>query len=229
LPKFSKHKFSFSIGIVISTLVFIVSCQTSLTYKKGKDVSISVAEVNSYFFVPEYHKPNCSEFNGQTKFINWTKDISPTKVPAHYWVKEIEKNIYEVGFNIFFKDFDESFLKKISNCLKKAEPFLNDGTGRQIRLTILFSKAEIFFNGVKTIKIVPTEEAINTRNYSSSMTCVAIVHELLHNTGLVDEYDVKNAYSINDLAYGTKYSSNAFDCGPQIIKNKTALAPKPNF
>ena len=159
--------------------------------KDIKNLLEAVDEINS-----------CSDTEvGGTKIINNTLN----GITQKYAMTRDSENKYTISFNLNFFNAansgdraitdDEKMVmhNEINTCLEQRNPFLKDGRGKQLNLKVM-SPAET--SRLPTYKKPPIVNVgidfNNTRAHSKRYTwdigCSTIVHELLHLTGLHDEY-----------------------------------------
>ena len=125
---------------------------------------------------------------------------------GNYSVKKTQKNEYEVTMNIDFKILKDekdnidsnavsNMYKNVNECLQKSNPFMNDSSGRKMNLKVINTKEASKLpknNRPKVNNIYIRDdsfERVNVKNYNQNMNCATIIHELLHLTGLHDEYE----------------------------------------
>jgi hypothetical protein len=148
--------------------------------------------------------------------INESRRISTpyakTGIPAFYTVRRSAENEHEVYFNPNFydrdfqtdsyTDYNPEFRPKVKECFDKHNRTLVDEKGRRLKL-VLYEKdlhAHLFSEVPPVQSITIREKGFRSRStqYARNINCVGIVHELLHMTGLVDEYQEGNFFGLGD-------------------------------
>lgn len=146
----------------------------------------------------------CVELNpGQTKNIDHD---TGTGFPASYRLKRIDSQNYEVALNLKIKTNGvkppapfATWEQKIQNCLDKANPYFKtpqnplQPNGEQIKLQFKLyqpsSNASEPAPAQNDLTITDQKGFLtNSSVWRNDISCSAITHELLHLTGLVDEY-----------------------------------------
>ena len=145
---------------------------------------------------------NCSEIQvGQTRVVN----SSQSRVAQRYSIERTSDNAYKLNFVLNFgrdreydsssgKEIDSSAMhSRISSCLEGINPFLFGPDGEKIDIQV-YDKTSVKtlpeFKRPRAISMDIVEDNVNSEQvkYSASINCPTIIHELLHSTGLHDEY-----------------------------------------
>lgn len=104
-------------------------------------------------------------------------------------------------FSMAPNETEKEMEKKIKDCTQNTKENLKGPDGESIELNPIFSRSipEEWKSYRSDIKIVEASQPISSaHSYKKGITCSAIIHELLHLTGLVDEY------SESDLMRGSR-------------------------
>lgn len=118
-----------------------------------------------------------------------------------YRLTRTAEDITEVAINVEFKptcDLDEKenkrlsdrWFEKVNTCLSKVSPYLRGSDGHEVHLKLI-SKSEFEAPAGTSITVIGNEETFlrgDSEMYPLNFECSTIVHEILHLTGLVDEY-----------------------------------------
>ncbi len=139
---------------------------------------------------------------GSLKNFSISRKDSPTTVPHKYQLERINESEYKIKFNIVFKDDPKtkiystkaraySFVwRKFANeCLAKLGNKIKGPNGEILKLEV---EESVDISTVPQI-VVNLKDAgrAHSREWIKDMPCATVVHELLHVTGLVDEYEEK--------------------------------------
>jgi hypothetical protein len=126
-------------------------------------------------------------------------------VTQKYSVEQKSSMSYKATFNIDFGN--ESITNedgtvtsgnimrdRINKCLDEANPHMKDASGRKMELSVIAPEeankiAKYKRPPVINIGLKKEKSRANNLNYPVDITCGTIVHELLHLTGLFDEYE----------------------------------------
>lgn len=163
--------------------------------------------------------------------INFDVDSidSPTTVAHTYQLERISDKEYKIRFNINFVDGDNQrsnstrskaytyVWRKLANeCLAKVHNKIKGPNGENLVLELEENNPK---SKIPKIKVKLKEEGrANSREWIKKMPCSTILHELLHVTGLVDEYHEQQVGIVIDPATGknkrvkTGAEKLAYDC-----------------
>jgi hypothetical protein len=145
---------------------------------------------------------SCGELSiGQTKVVNFDGS-SPTTVEHKYALDRTRENEYTVKLNLIFQadsvasgqnnELDTKMRSRIKKCLEWINPHLIGPNSKHLKFELIDSALSNSseYKDIKTL-ITVSEKAIsreNSKHYSLETSCPVIAHELLHLTGLTDEY-----------------------------------------
>lgn len=147
---------------------------------------------------------NCAEMPvGQTKTISKARDLETGHtMVSNYTLTKTAAKKYKMEFNIDFIDGMLSHFKetastkdmadKVKLCLKNVSPYMLGPNGEQIELVAVTNSEERKMKhwGLRnSVLILQPHYYSNSRAYSKAINCATILHEVLHLTGLVDEYE----------------------------------------
>lgn len=182
--------FSFLIVIICSQAVYagFYSCD------KGEEKPVLYGILNSL---------SCQTLPvGKSKIVNVSDIESPTTVQHKYILEHPLSHLYKVKLNLVLQEntlrakretvLCQKMRKKINECLEEINQHLLGPNGQKIKIEILEPTEEnqqkyAEIANVITVDSEPIERA-NSGFYSLQTSCSTIAHELLHLTGLVDEY-----------------------------------------
>lgn len=127
---------------------------------------------------------------------------SPTSFGASHLLKRKDDGNYQAIFNINFKYENGSarpvdMMNRVRSCLEKVSPYLKGPDGKYIEIIALtpdeMRKLPLpnyeFRPDVKEIALKESDRRADSKNFNSSIDCPTIVHEMLHQFGLCDEYE----------------------------------------
>lgn len=187
---------------------------------------------------------------GQIKNLNVGRYESPTTVPHKYQLQRITQNDYKIKFNIAFEDSDgeindnidpkgESaeatraraytyvWSKKANECLEKVKGKLKGPQGENLILEVVGNPPKSTIP--KIYVSLKSNVRANSRMWDKQMSCATVLHELLHVTGLVDEYKEldkglrKNPITGKMELVETNAEIPAYDCR-KIAKDVSVMA-----
>ncbi len=132
---------------------------------------------------------------------------------------------------------DSHYRKKVQNCLKEASRYMKGPKGEKLKIAISKPPSTKASNNnscdnkgqkVHRIKIKSRVHRDNSGAYSSDSTCAVITHEILHLTGLCDEYKEKIRGDYVHKQTGQKISQRqkAFLLESHPFFSKSKLASK---
>lgn len=146
---------------------------------------------------------SCEEVTvGRTKKVNTTLN----NITQAYTITKKSENKYTASFQLDFgtdsfeiggKRLDGDFMhEKIQGCLKNTNSYLKDSKGRNLNLEVFSPKIAATIPTYKRppkvkIALFPEKSRAHSKAYPVDIECSTIVHELLHLTGLHDEYEEK--------------------------------------
>lgn len=146
---------------------------------------------------------------GQKRNFDVDRSDSPTTVPHTYQLERVSDKEYKVRFNISFvegdkdrtsstrsKAYSQVWRSLANDCLKKVRDKIRGPNGEKLTLEVEENNPHS-----KTPKIIiklKDSGRANSRTWIKDMPCSTVVHELLHVTGLVDEYhETIKGYSLD--------------------------------
>jgi len=133
---------------------------------------------------------------------------SETGVEQKYILKRTGEKSYEITLNLWFqadKDYNchhpvgfikDSYGKILNACLEQLNPYLKGPDGEQLKIKFI-SKSPMFRTITEDdppnvlINLGARQSRSNSRKYACDIDCPTMLHEILHLTGLVDEYKEK--------------------------------------
>jgi hypothetical protein len=146
--------------------------------------------------------PLCRDLEiGERQRIFFSFQNSRTGLPIHYYLSRKSQSAYEVAVPILLRDNTSSstaeglkvvraMKEKINQCLAEDQFYIPAPNNTKVILKALFPEENpqvIFEPSIDRIDIYHQVHP-NTRQFPVGIGCDVIVHELLHRTGLVDEY-----------------------------------------
>lgn len=152
-------------------------------------ISSSLANADALSNVPSCKPLEVSE----STWIFFDFKSSPTGIPVNYRLTRVSANAFKSEVPILFRpaaNIDEEQVKKfrerVKTCLNETSRYLinSDGESLQIELAEDLSKFKTWIG----ITIVEHSERENSLTLALDTPCSAIVHEIFHHHGLVDEY-----------------------------------------
>lgn len=175
----------------------------------------------------EWHEEmKCRELPvGGRRQVSESNKTSPTGVKSNYLIHRKSKNSYEIQIplNIYDDNFrgavaklfglsktatEAEMEKAIKYCTSHFSNYLKGPSGERVSIKPILSKDKksIWHWGLETdVSIKDPNYRSHSKAYESDIDCQTILHELLHLTGLVDEYQE------NDNAERSK-SGKLYDC-----------------
>ena len=146
---------------------------------------------------------------GKTKIVNTGKPLH-----ANYTLKKEPDGSFSIPFNIEFapdKDYDgpvpkdqagQYYMQKAQECMQKANSKMLGPNGEKLKFVLKSPppKEKDPCQGQSThkIKIGSQVQRSNVGKYASNIDCPTITHEILHLTGLCDEYkEEQRGYYVN--------------------------------
>lgn len=171
---------------------------------------------------------NCRELNtGEKKYVNIGQRFNNrTGLPANYILTKTGNKQYEIQIGINLKeplwislanqfkkmpepDLKKQMTEKIQKCASQAADLLKGPNGEELSLRPMMSDVEKKSMPMLFSNSVSIEKDQNFRShshaYQKDIGCEVIIHELLHLTGLVDEY---NEQDLSVISQG----GMKFDC-----------------
>ncbi|NUM87847.1 MAG: hypothetical protein HUU37_01450 [Bdellovibrionales bacterium] len=148
---------------------------------------------------------------GESRIVDADAHLSPTPVEHKYKLSRTSLTEYEATFNLNFTlagrgtdPREEMRMRnRVKNCLAVANKALRGPSGETLRLRVQ-QPGERPAAPEVGIRIENPGLVNHSRGYAADIACPAIIHELLHLMGLVDEYDHSHAYG-NDPAPASGY------------------------
>jgi hypothetical protein len=153
-------------------------------------------------------KGTCRELAiGSERIVSISQMMSSTRVEQYFTLKRVDSDSYELYINYDFKlqknyktdgasslQVFGNYKKRIQECFDQHQDLLKDEKGRSLRLYVYNEKRDLKITRPKAVSINllwATNEKFraNSRNYNHEITCETLIHEGLHLTGLVDEYE----------------------------------------
>lgn len=135
---------------------------------------------------------------GTERKVYYTLNMSPTKVAAKYVLRRPKTDLYEVDIPINLEvragpdpKIIEAMHDKIKGCLADSDRYLRDGDGTRLKVNAIFKgeKKSLFERAIQDdIHIEGENHRENALAFSSKISCSAVMHEMMHHLGLVDEY-----------------------------------------
>ncbi len=137
---------------------------------------------------------------GEEKIVQTGKPLNQS-----YVLKKEPDGSYSIPFNISFsadKDYDgpvprqhaeDYYMKKAQECMQKASTKMLGPGGKKLKIVLKSpppkEKDPCRGKNTKEIKIGSSAHRSHAGKYSSDIDCPTITHEVLHLTGLCDEYE----------------------------------------
>ncbi|MBC7458369.1 MAG: hypothetical protein H7235_08835 [Bdellovibrionaceae bacterium] len=139
-----------------------------------------------------------------------TDELSPTGVSAKYLLTRKNKDLYEIELPLKLnkKAGDQSVTtieQRIKLCLSISDSLLKGPDGTKIKIKPIFEPSSTFRHLMlgREIDIKGEDFRSHSLAYNENIDCPTIIHEVLHDLGLADEYQestVKNKKT-GDLKY----------------------------
>jgi len=200
---------------------------------KNKKNLTELAAILSSDLAPECQAP----MPGAFKDVNISRYGSLTRVEQIYRLKRTDDGNFEVTFNVsFYKDTGASFSQMndpslttkwreiAKNCLQKTDGKARGPNGELVTFKIYEGPNNESSPPGKLIG-VRTSGRAHSSSWTDDLNCTGVFHELLHLTGLVDEYPEREMGYVQDpktsawTFVNTKPERIAFDCRKIYDKN----------
>jgi hypothetical protein len=156
---------------------------------------------------------------GETKVFRADERASPTGLPMAYSITPRERTVeLKVPMDFFTHEPQvdiPSFKKKVNDCLQAVSPYLNDGSGRNLELRVIDAEERLRLPehlrpGINQVMVSRDTMRASSGHYSEFSNCTTITHEVLHLTGLVDEYkELERDYKCRALVRGNSILSDS--------------------
>jgi hypothetical protein len=153
-------------------------------------------------------KGTCEELKiGSQRVVSIPTMKSSTRIEQYFTLLRTSKEDYELYLNYDFQykkgwkqdknaisSANATFKKRIQACFDKESDLLKDETGRKIRLFVYNSQTHAHIAKPSSVEInvlntTSDKFRANSHNYPADIACPVLLHESLHLTGLVDEYE----------------------------------------
>lgn len=185
---------------------------TSSAYGRSTEIkSANESGLERYENFLEEQTYKCQELKiGETRRVS---EYTPSGIYALYNLTRMSEKKYKVTLPIIFmsgdthndprleklntaedinKFTDQTYRARVKKCLSETNNLLKDSNGMSLELSINDSAEETRkLNKNQLLAFISIQEPnyrSNAFNYSQNIDCAVIVHELLHLTGLCDEY-----------------------------------------
>lgn len=148
---------------------------------------------------------------------------SPTGVSPRYMIKKEEDGSYTVNLRMKMSGTGvdlPALEKRIRDCYKEIEPFMKGPNGESMRLHLLSAEElEALPQDQRPppnpVSVTSEDVRANSQYYPVNAACSTIVHEGLHLTGLVDEYDgTTDGYTCRATPKASSIMSNSYSHYP---------------
>lgn len=174
--------------------------------------------------------PQCIDLQvGDNKFINFSGQESPTLVRHRYELKRVTSKEYQVIIPITLVHNNQAKIKalyeKIDKCLSLVNPYFLGPDSQKLSLSVQPNQSKTVNLDSNIITIRENFKELSSAEFTSEMECPAVVHELLHLVGLVDEYPEKREGYIRNpdgtlrtVGNGENFETALFNCrsiGPE--------------
>lgn len=129
---------------------------------------------------------------GQTKVVSF-RDGTPTGITGNYSLTKKEDGSFDVGVAMKFPDNDTTMMAKVQSCISSVTPFLKGPQGQVLNFKILSTSDVAKLPSahrpmINNVAIQAANSRSNSASYAANIDCPTITHEVLHLTGLCDEY-----------------------------------------
>lgn len=130
---------------------------------------------------------------GQTKVVSF-RDGTPTGISGNYSLTKRDDGGFDVGVAMKFPDDDKTMMGKVQSCISAVTPHLKGPQGQVLNFKIL-SPADVAKLPssqrpmINNVAIQAPNSRSNSASYAANIDCPTITHEVLHLTGLCDEYN----------------------------------------
>jgi hypothetical protein len=167
---------------------------------------------------------------GERRNFRLTGAKSPTTVEHKYALERVSDKEYRVHFNVRFVGNDDEDINSSRNkaytyawrnmaneCLAKVGDKMK-GPGGEVLKLVADPEGEKAYVAHVNVDLQDAGKRAHSHGWTKNMDCATVVHELLHLTGLVDEYHETLSGLVKDPVTGqTVYkdqvdSNHAFDC-----------------
>ena len=171
---------------------------------------------------------------GEDKIVHTGKPLNQS-----YVLKKEPDGSFTIPFDVSFspdRDYDgpvpsqhvpNYYMKKAQECMQKANTKMLGPNGEQLKIVLKSPKENDPCQGrnTKKIKIGSTVQRSHAGKYASDIDCPTITHEVLHLTGLCDEYkETQLGYYVNSQTGEVKGKPQKED-----KLNPPALSPNTNY
>lgn len=141
---------------------------------------------------------NCIDLKpGQTKVIAY-QDGQPSGIGGNYSLTKRPDGGFDVGIALEVRDANSQrsseLQARIKNCIADANGYFKGPRDERLRFNIMTKEEARLLPisqrpGTNRISILPENARSNAAAYAANIDCATIVHEVLHLTGLCDEYN----------------------------------------
>ncbi|MFP5491963.1 MAG: hypothetical protein ACLGG0_10705 [Bacteriovoracia bacterium] len=134
---------------------------------------------------------------GQTKVVSF-RDGTPTGITGNYSLTKNDDGSFDIGVAMKFPDDDTTkMMAKVQSCISSVTPFLKGPQGQVLNFKILSTSDVAKLPSahrpmINNVAIQAPNSRSNSASYAANIDCPTITHEVLHLTGLCDEYDGTN-------------------------------------
>lgn len=177
------------------------------------DESSRPCNINRKKFARDISDPSSSISYSKNYAVYSTNDpnVFDLDIPVTFYIGKLSGNKA-----LRYKEFEE----RAKKCVNNNPVSLNDGTRKiNLRLIPRSSEKKSFIDDLNKspvaksvwgVSLSDTNEHPDSKNYGFDIPCTAIVHEMLHITGLHDEYHNTGKYTPNQSIY-EKNTGGTFD------------------
>lgn len=142
---------------------------------------------------------------------------SLTTVQARHEVRAVEVGKFEIHFLLKLVERSEEQMDRMASrvrmCAEKASPYLVSPEGVRLSLIPHFSHwGEEGETTAREVHIGVAEGRNHSQGYTHNISCTTVIHELLHLTGLVDEYE---ELSLKNILFGATATYDCRSLGPK--------------
>lgn len=151
---------------------------------------------------------------------NLNEEQSLTKVEQKYFLYRESVDTYEVMVNPYFmadsRSTESEMKKKVASCLVEHSEVMNKKSDIKLNFKVFDKELDLQKTGVIPpvvhIGIKNPKTRADSHSYPIDVDCLTVYHEVLHLTGLVDEYEE----IANDRSY---YPARAIGPANSIMSN----------
>ncbi|HTL12607.1 MAG TPA: hypothetical protein VL588_08980, partial [Bdellovibrionota bacterium] len=150
---------------------------------------------------------------GESRVISGDGSDSPTRIEQRYRLTRTGASSYKVEFNLHFTPEEQraAIETRVRGCLTTSNAALHGENGRTLEMVLNTTDTDIPQKNITVMS--STEHRSNSGEWNPSINCNTITHEMLHLTGLVDEYQEQADGVIYNASTGESRHVSNFGAG----------------